>query len=871
MKKQGKRPPKISEYILSRMFPDNGHFTTVSDLEEDYKDLLAEKGVLYAELWYRLQILLAIPHFITGRFIRNIAMFKNYVKIALRNLQKNKLYSGINIISLAIAFGCCILILSFIRDEYTYDRFHEHADEIFEMYSEYHFGEDNITWTGPQSPLAPTLTPQFPEIKAAARVTKDDLIVRYEDRTFTETFVCVDPEFFDVFTFPLSQGNPEAIQSDINSLIISPEMAEKYFGDDDPIGKVLQVKISGGFKSLSVSGILRKVPGNSSLRPDFIVNIRQTDGDNLDEWRLSSGPAIFIRLESREQAESLEEKFSVTIDKNLHDKGAPEKSGYHLHSLTDFHLEYHFTGALSNSSNKIYSYVLSGISALVLIIAICNFVNLSVGGSSPRLKEIGIRKVFGAQRKQLIRQFWIESVMISFTAIISGVILSFGFLPTFNDMTQRMLSLDYLLEIKYLAGLCCVGMLVGIAAGSYPAVVMSRSATVDLFKKIFGTTGKNSFSRMLIVFQFVISIFFIISTLVISKQYGFMMDSKFGFDSEQAISLDLYNSSSDRSRNNIIFNTLRDKLLSDSRIVSVSASHSKYNMFSASIVENNNKERSILRLNWVDYNYLEFFGLKLIEGRDFQNDRPSDAGRTVIVNQAFLDIYDVESPIGKKLSNIFKKSWGDGEIIGVVENFHYNSLHHEIMPLYLTLPEEGGDDHYSYIYIKMKSDDLRRTLDIIKSEFNEVAPDDPFLYSFMDEEIAHEYESEKQYGRMFSFVSFFAIFIACSGLFGLTSLTVARRTKELSIRKVLGASVSGIMQLINRDFILLVLAGNLFAWPFAYFAADKWLQNFAFRINISPVFFITAGLIALLIAVITISLQTVRAALSNPVDTLRHE
>ncbi len=866
-----KKPPRLSEYLFGRMFPDKGHYTTVSDIEEDFHDLQHEKGIFYASFWYRFQTISAIPNYFSNRTKRTYAMFKNYLKISARNLRKNKLYSLINILSLAIAFGCCILIFSFIRDEYTYDRFHEHADEIFQVYSEYYYGENNIVWRRPQSPLAPTLTPMFPEILNAARADYEDYIVRYEDRTFTERFLCVDPEFFDIFTFPVKEGNRNATELEMNSVILSQDMAEKYFGENEPIGKVLQVKIRDGFRTFAVSGVFEKIPSNSSLPLDFVINIRISSGESLDVWDLSSGPSVFIRLENREQAADLENKFPDTINKNLYDKGVSKKSGYHLNSLTDYHLDYYYSGVLRNSSNKLYSYILSAISVLVLIIAVCNFVNLSVGGSSPRMKEIGLRKVFGAQRKQLIRQFWVESIIISCIAIITGVVFSIGFLPTFNEMTQRMLSLDYLMGIKYILGLCCAGLLVGVTSGIYPALAMSRSTTVDLFKKVFGMTGKNSFSRFLIIFQFVISIFFIIFTIAINKQYDFMMDKKFGLDSELAITLDLQNSSSDQSRNDIIFSTLRDRLQSDSRIVSVSASHAKYNMYSASVVENNMKERSLLRFNWVDYKYLDFFGLKLTEGRNFQKDRPSDAGRTIIVNQTFVDQYEVESPIGKKLSNIFKRSWGDGEIIGIVEDFHYNSLHNEIMPLYLTLPDEGGDDHYSYIYIKMNSDNIRSTLDLIKREFNRLAPDDPFMYSFMDEEIAREYESEKQYGRMFSFVSFFAIFIACSGLFGLTSLTVARRNKEISIRKVLGASSSGIMSLINRDFLVLVAAGNLFAWPIAFFAVDKWLQNFAFRIGINPLFFISAGFIAFFIALFTVSLQSVRTASANPVDSLRDE
>jgi putative ABC transport system permease protein len=865
--RQNSKPPKIPEFLLKYMFPDNDCYTTVCDIEEDYKYLLSEKGKYFANLWYWLQLFLALPHFFKQKIYWSTTMFKNYVLIAIRNLKKNRLHTYINILGLSIAFGCFLLIFSFIRYEYTFDKFHENADDIFELYTKAYFDEDPI-WTGTQAPIGPILTSQFPEIKSAARVTTENLVVKYKDRIFTEASISTDPEFFDIFTFPLKTGNFDKTIMDINSVILSPNTAIKYFGTEDPVGKIISIKLKNEFKDFTVTGIMEKIPENSSLKPNLIINIKAVYGKELDEWNRWSGPAVFVCLDHKRQAKELEQKFQTTINKHLQKKGLTEKSAYLLAPMADYHLNGIFSAVLRSQSKSIYSYILSGIAALVLTIAICNFVNLSIGGATPRLKEIGLRKLLGAQRKQLIKQFWFETIILSFLAISIGILLAVLFLPTFNVLSQKSLFLDYLVNWKYLTGLISVVLFVGIIAGSYPAIILSKFETVDLFRKVIRFTGKNSFSRVIIVFQFVISIFFISSTIIIFNQYNFMLNEKFGIDSDQVIVLNLASDSSDPVRNRAILTGLKNNLLHENSILSLSASFSKYDRYSATFVENQNNEKCILGLNNIDFEYLPFFGIKLLEGRYFSKDHPSDAGGSVIVNKTFLEKFNVDSPIGKKLSEIFKIIRDDGEIIGVVEDFHYSSLHNQIWPTYLKISTNSG---HKYIYIKIKDDNIQDTITLIKNEFNKIAPDMPFLYTFMDEEIAKKYENEKRYGSLFSFISFFAILIACSGLFGLTSLAITRRTKEISIRKVLGASISTIMKSISKEFLLLVILGNIFAWPCAYIASKTWLQNFAYQIKIGPSPFIIAGIITLLIAFLTISIKSSKAAATNPVDSLRYD
>ncbi len=865
--KHKNKPPRIADFFFRLLFPDGHHYTTVSDIEEDYKYLASENGLFYAKVWYWRQLFTAIPHVLFFNLKWSLIMLRNYIKISIRNFNKNRLNTCINILSLSIAFGCCILSYSFIRSEYTYDKFHNNADNIFEMIAQ-PFYRDSSYLTGTQVPLGPTLTSQFPEIVSAARIEKKEYTAKYGERVFTETFIGTDPEFFDIFNFPLIAGNYESLSSDLNSVFISPEMATKYFGRKNPIGDTISIKLDEKFIDFNIAGILEKIPDNSSLKPNFIINIKNIYAKSLDEWDSVGGPAVFVLLHNKNQAKELESKFVSTINSQLFESGFSEKSGYLLFPFSEFHLNGEFSTVLSSQSKSIYSFVLLGVTVLVFILAVCNFVNLSIGGSSPRLKEIGLRKVFGAKRKQLIRQFLLESILTSFFAFIAGILLSLLFLPSFNNISQKTLQLNYLLNWPYLSAIMGMVLLVGITAGCYPALILTRFPTSDLFKKLFKITGKNAFSRMMIVFQFVISIFFIISTLFIYKQHNFMLNKNLGIDSKNVMVLSLSRDSSDPGRNKLIFSELRSNLFTNNSIQAISASVSKYNLFSGTFLSTESEKNIFVGLNWIDYNYIDFFSLKIQEGRNFSKEFPSDRNSAIIINRKFAETFNIESPIGKKLSSIFLKVREDAEIIGVVEDFHHSSLHDEIRPLYLSIQE---NENFRHIYFRLQTGNIQNTINTIKNELKKIAPDLPFIYSFIDEEMEGKYDSEKRYGQMFILISFFAVFIACSGLFGLTSLIVSHRTKEIGIRKVLGASTPNIMKLINKEFLILVILGNFIAWPCAYFVTKSWLQNFAYRVNISIDCFLIAGLIAFITSTLTISFQSNKAANTNPVESLRSE
>ncbi|MFC1556166.1 ABC transporter permease [candidate division KSB1 bacterium] len=860
-------PPKTAERIISLFAQYHNRPYILGDLEEDFLRKSYSKGVIYARLWYWIMCLKILPGFMKINILWSLVMFRNYLIIAVRNFKKNKLYSLINVLGLSIAFGCCILVFSFIRSEITYDRFHENAEDIFEIYARVFLTEDEI-FTGTQHALGPVLTEQFPEILSAARVSSANYIVKYEDKIFTERFICTEPAFFDIFTFPLREGDAGRPVEDINSVIVNRHTAEKYFGDNEALGKTLLIQLNSEFKAFTVTGVLEDIPDNSSIKPQLIINLKNKYGENLDSWKGWSGPAVLVRLDNKDTVKDLQAKFPSTIDKHLSERGVSEKSGYILSPLLDYHFDGIWSTILIGKSKGLYSYVLAGIAALILIIAIFNFVNLSLGGSSTRSTEIGMRKVFGAQRKQLVRQFWFETVFQSFVAFVGGIIFAVIILPSFNLMAQKTLEFGYLLNWQYIFGFLMLVMFVGIAAGSYPSLVLSGFSTAELFKKVLRFSGKNSFSRVCIVFQFTISIFFIISTLIIYNQYDFLLDSKFGIDSDQVVILDLQSSSGEQGRNTIIFNELKNGLMQHSSVLGVTAANSKYDMFSGRFLKDDKDEMLLVKINWIDYDYLGFFGINFIEGRDFSRDHVSDVKNAVIVNKTFIDRFNIESPVGTKLSDLFDNIKSDEEIVGVVDDFHSSSLHENIAPAYLKISGSMGID---YIYIKMKGDDIQSTLNIIKSKFAETAPNMPFFYSFMDEEISQNYENEKRHGTMFSYLAIFALFISSSGLFGLTSLTVARRIKEIGIRKVLGASIPGIIRMINIEFMILVVIGSVLAWPLTYYMAEKWLRNFAYKINISPVPFLIASIAALIIAVITISIQSGKAALADPVKTLRNE
>ncbi|MCP4725148.1 MAG: FtsX-like permease family protein [bacterium] len=866
-----KKPPKIPTLILRIFSHPEVDFSIAGDFEEEYYEMAANKGVKKARLWYWLHVVNSIPTFIKDSFHRSTAMFKNYIKIAVRNLLKQKVYSAINIFGLSIGIACSIMIYLFVKDEMEYDRFHENADRIFEVYSVIDAGAYRIN-CAPQLPLANILVNDFPEITTAARIHKSTTSVKKENTIFTERIIGTTQEFFNIFTFPLKQQLTEHPLDDLNSVIITGRMGEKYFADNNPIGKTISISINNKMEEFIVSGILDDIPQNSSMKFDFLINIKRVFGSDLNEWNDNSA-GIIILLQSPDGYLQLEGKFSET----LNEKYSESKSAYHLQSFVDYHLEGEYSYLLEFGSSSRYSYILSAIAVIVLLIACFNFMNLAVGRSSIRIKEIGMRKVFGARRKHLLKQFWFESYIISFIALFAGIILTLIFLPTFSTFAQKTFTSSDLFSPFSIA--VCLGVTIfsGFVAGSYPAVVLSGFRPVDLFKREMKFSERNVFTKTLIFLQFCTSIVLILSTVFMFMQYRYLVQKDLGFDTEGVILVLLEEIPDHLRQSGGFYESLRGKIGQFSDVAGIGFSGSKLtsSVFGATFptVRRTNK-RALLSYTNVDEGFLETLGIGLTSGRAFSTDDQSDIGKNVLVNKAFIEKFELDSPLNTEFSKVFEDKQGANSaftslnIVGVTNDFNYHSLYYEIYPLYL---KYAPDDGYGYMYVKIRGDEVAETIAEIKNEFENFVPDTPFVYAFFDDEIQTQYTLERRWSNIINYSAIFAIIIASSGLFGVTLLSVVRKTKEISVRKVLGSTIPDIIKLISKEFLVIVFLANIVAWPVSYYIMKTILQNYAFKISIDFWIFAITGSAAVLIAGLTISFHAVKAASMNPVDTLRSE
>ncbi len=863
MSKKNPCPP--AEWILKRTVNPEVEFSIIGDFEEEYTEIVCKKGVIRAGSWYWRMVFISVLPFIFNSIIWSLAMLKNYIKIAFRNFRKNYTYTTINILGLATGIACCILTFFFVRDELSFNRFHDKAENIYELTVVLKVGDGFYMQNGTQLPLGPKLPEIFPEVVSSARIKMQNLSVKRMDKLFEEKVAGIDRTFFDIFSFPLKYGIKKNMLSGPDGVVITGKMAKKYFGEEDPAGKTVSINIGNKFYDFKVTGIVFDPPSNSSLQFGFLINIEKIYGKELSEWNNGKSLATFVKLKDKSMAGELQKKFPETINKYFD----PPGSQYRMHSLVDFHLTGTFSAVFLPESKMEYSYILSGISLLVLMIACFNFMNLTIGSSSTRSKEIGMRKVMGAQRKELIRQFWFESVLLSFLSLAAGIILAEIFLPVFNILAQKTLHLDYFSNITAAAVLIGITLFTGIVAGSYPAFVISGFASVELFKGKVKVSGKKVFTKILIVSQFAISIFLIIVTGFMYKQQSFVSGRGIGLEPDNVIVVSLEKALINPEKNENVLNILKNRIAQYKSVESVSGSVYGLTSYWSSMapVSKLHKKRMFLERNLVDKDYINTLGMKLIEGRGFSAAASNNIADPIIVNETLIKRHNIESPIGRKLSEFFEESF-DGTIIGVVKDYHNKSLHRRVIAGYVSL---NKDTNYRNLYIKANGEDIQKTINLVRKEFKQILPDVPFMYGFLDEEIKQQYLSDEKWNKIVEYASIFAIFIACSGLLGLTLLTVVRRSKEISIRKVLGATVTDIISLVNREFVILVALANIIAWPAAYFTVGSILQNYAYRIDPGPDVFILAGIAAVLVAVTTISLQSLKAALANPVKSLKCE
>jgi putative ABC transport system permease protein len=784
-------------------------------------------------------------------------------------------YSFINIFGLAIAIAFCILIFLFVRDEVTHDSFHKKADRIYRVIILNKQDDGSMSshaMTPP--PLGPALQEEFPEVAHMARFKKRGDVVVYQGKSSRESITLAEPDFFKMFSFSLIHGDPQTVLQDRNSVVLREAVAKKYFGDEDPIGKILSIKMGSWFYDFAVSGIVENIPGNSSITFDFLVSFDRvrdyTPERYLNQW-LGYTTLTFIELQENVSVANFEEKFPAFIKKYLSQdiekymKGDYSAFQLDLQPLEDIYLNTHMRSSYQSGSNPVYSYILFGIALLILIIAAINYMNLAIARSTIRLREIGVRKVLGASRRKLIKQFLGESLFFSFISLCLGIVLAELFLPAFNNFAGKTLSMEYLSDSITFSSLGGLMLLVGFVSGSYPALFLSGLRPVEVLRSHLRIGGKSKFSKWLVVVQFSLSIFLIISTLFMTNQLNYLRNQNLGFQGEQIVVIPTQGS----VPGTLLVDRFRNELASFGSVIGVagsSASLGNDRTYIASPVRFLLKQ-VLSHYFFIGHDFLETIGLEIVEGRDFARKFMADPKESVIVNETLVKEMGWDKAVGKKIKTFMGRK-DPLTVVGVVKDFHFESLHNQIKPAIFYIEPRRP---FEFIYIKIHPDDIPATIGRLGDTWKKNAPNFPFMYSFLDEEFHKLYRMEERWQRIIRNTSIFAILISCLGLFGLSALAITRRTKEIGIRKVLGASVAGLARMVSMDFLKLVIFANIIAWPLAYYAMSRWLRSFAFRIDITLGVFLLAAVIAAVIALLTVGLQAVKAAVANPVESLRYE
>ncbi len=818
-------------------------------------------------------------------------MLKNYLKIAIRNIKRHKAYSFINIAGLAIGMAVCILILMFVRSELSYDTYHEHKDRIYRIERRWFAADGSVR--GALCSVAPSFIPlleeEFPEMEHVVRMygSGDTLITFGENNFVEERLYFAEHDIFAVFTIPMIEGNPQTALKNPNSIVLSQSMVRKYFGDEAPVGKVM--KVGSTAEDFQVTGVMKDVPENSHLHFDFLASFITFKGrfpyykDESDYFFGMSNFSdnvtyTYMRLAAGADSRAVAARFPGFIDRHLptYESEAgdiiypSQWNNLILRKVTDIHLYSHTHNELEPNSDIRYVTLFTMIAVFILIIACINFMNLSTARAVKRAREVGLRKVVGANRKLLTAQFLGESLLFALLALALALALVSLLLPYFSAFSGHELSLGLLMNAVGLLILAAVFLITGLAAGFYPAVYLSayRPVTILRGELTRGTRGA-IMRKVMVVFQFAISAALIISVIVVFKQMGFLKNANLGFQRENIVMIP-----SDRV---VLKNwqEIKSELLRNPRILAATLSKRAPSGrlldapgFRAEINGEMVDGSFSMPHNRVEHDFFKTYGMKIVAGRDFSFDYPTDEKEAFILNETAVRRLGLESPedaVGLPMETTAPNR--TGRVIGVVADFNYESLHHEIVPVitYIRLQETNT------VSMRIAAGNIQETINYVQGIWDRFYPDYPITYTFLNDRLNALYRNEARMMEMFGYFSMLAIFVACLGLFGLASFTTEQRTKEIGVRKVLGATVSRIFILLSREFAKWVLVANIIAWPIAYFAMNKWLDNFAYRVNIGWTAFLLTAVLTSMIALLTVSYQSVKAALANPADSLRYE
>ena len=806
-------------------------------------------------------------------------MLKSYFKIALRNLLRDKIYSAINLLGLATGIACAVLILFFIKDELSYDNYHTKLDRIYRLSTEMNVGGNNFKLAASSFPMAAAVKEDFPEIEQSARIIQfGNPLIKYGDNYFYENkFYWADSNVFEIFSYELLKGNPETALAKPNSLVITEEMAEKYFGNENPVGKTITYESQIDF---IVTGVLKNLPKNSTLQFDFLASFSSLKNivgqELLENWHAFFYIYTFILLKDGTNPAALEARFPEFISSRMGDEilqllGREYKLS--LMPLSDIYLRSDRRSEMGKTGDITYVYVFAIVAVFIVILACINFMNLMIARSTRRVKEIGLRKVFGAFSQQLIYQFIGESLIISFLALPLAFIFVEVFLPVFNSISNKEMALNFSEDFLLILSSIVIVTLVGLFSGSYPALFLSKLMPSRAVRgEIKIGNSRNVLRQALIVFQFVVSIVLLIGTITVYNQLDYMQNKKIGINKEQVIVLQSTDQNIDAK-----YKFFSDNLLQNSNILEVASS--SYMPGTGIVATPYRFEGGTDEQKWeittlpVNYNFIKTLGIELIAGRDYSKNIASDTVSSFIINEQAVKTFGYESPekaIGQRVIWLGTDSNLVGNIVGVVKDFNYGSLEKQINAL-VFVPENLWPGGLNYIALKASPENMSSTISFIEETWERTFPSIPFRYSFMDENFSNLYQSEMQLGKIFTVFAVLAMFIACLGLLGLVNFLAEVRTKEIGIRKILGSSVSGIVTMISKEFLKLVIVANIIAWPLSYYLMENWLEDFAYRIDFQVTTLIMTGLITAVITVITVSMQSIKAALKNPIKSIKQE
>lgn len=812
-------------------------------------------------------------------------MFQSYLRIALRTLWKNKGIAAINVVGLSLGLACFTLLLLHVNDEFSFDRFHAKKDHLFRVYryAQPMNGEPAEGDTYMPMPLGPAMKNDLPDVVNYVRLCEwGENFIRAPKQLAAMDVVWADPQIFEVFSFPLLYGDPHTALNDLNSVVLTREVALQLYGEENPTGKILEIKVEDDFEPFNVTGVAEDLPPNSSIRFGILTNYAKHAASkwgkrSVNSWFRSSY-ATFVELKPGSglandsiRLQQFREKYYPGETAELRKKGYWQGAGapisYRLQPLAEMHTDVAVDGGSVPAMNPKYGWILMGLGGLVLLIACINFTTLAIGRSAGRAREIGVRKVIGAYRRQLVGQFLAESLLLSAISMVLAVGLVFAFLPALNDLTDKKLRFDLTLYPELGWMLAGMTILTGVLAGSYPALVLSGFRPIEALQSKFRISGSNFFTRSLVTFQFVLSVGLMACTLIMVRQLNFLQTKNPGFDKENVLIVNA--SDMDTKR---IYPLFQSALVGQPAIAGVTSSEQGLGAeagWSRSGFDYNGQNKQVFEY-FVDPSYMQVLGMELIAGRNFDPAITSDTVTSVVINESMMRDFgwSPDDMLGQVLTGYHEGKKAEPVVIGVVRDFHFLSLHKEVKPM--MFHQFNGYQPFKF-FVRLEAGKTSEGIAAVENAWTSIVPDFPFRYKFLDENLARFYKAEARWSKIVGYAGILAIALACLGLFGLVALAALNRTKEIGIRKVLGASVAGITGLLAKDFVKLVLAAILIASPIAWWAMNKWLADFAYRIDIQWWMFVVAGAAAVVIAFLTVSFQSVRAGLANPVKSLRSE